>query len=212
MVRTLLFGLLIALVVGACGQEEDNADNRNGADGTNLNDQQLLALVEDPPRPIDDFTLSSTTGEPFTLSEQTGKLSLIYFGFTSCPDVCPNTLSELRRAYVDLGEPADKVNIIMITVDPERDQPENMERFLGLYHPDFFGLYGSDDELAAVQDSFDVIAVREEMGDSALGYNITHTASIFVVSPQGELIAIFAHGATAFTIAHDLRILLETEF
>lgn len=207
MVRIVLLGIVLILVMAACGQTEDDDNN---ADAANQYDD-LFAFVEDPPQPVDDFTMSSTTGTPFTLSDQ-NRLTLMYFGFTSCPDVCPTTLYELRQAYVELGEPADKLNIVFVTVDPERDTPENITQYLGLYHPDFIGLYGEDEELAALRDAFDVVAVREEMEDSALGYNINHTASLFVISPQGELIATFAHGTTAFTVAHDMRIWFETEF
>ena len=96
-----------------------------------------------------DFTMPDFTGKPRTLSEFRGKLVVIFFGFLQCPDVCPTTLSEAAAALKELGPKADEVQIIFITVDPERDTPELLQQYVTAFHPKFLGLRGNQAELEA---------------------------------------------------------------
>ena len=94
----------------------------------------------------EDFTMTTTEGRPFRLSEQHGQVVLMFFGFTSCPDVCPTTLSEARRILEGLEEDAQNVHFVFITVDPERDTPDKLGKYVSNFHPEIVGLTGSPEE------------------------------------------------------------------
>lgn len=160
-----------------------------------------------PPLPIDDFSLTSTNGGDFTLSQNTGKLTLIYFGFLNCPDFCPNTLAKLTRVYQDLGEQAEQVQVIFITVDPERDTPELMARYVAAFDPSFQGLYGDISQTQEAMNRFGITAVRREV-DSALGYLVDHTTTTYLLNQSGELAARYDYEVTYEDILHDVKVLL----
>lgn len=170
---------------------------------------QLRGAVFEPPRDLTDFTMMSTSGEPFTLSEHRGEVILIYFGYRACPDFCPTTFAELKRVYAELDEPAEKLKIVFVTVDPERDTLENLTLYTHAFSEDFIGLRAEGDALAQVTDQFGVVAEKRQVGDSALSYLIDHTASIFLVGADGQLEAQYLYGTDYRDIVHDLRILLE---
>lgn len=211
--RPIFLFLLMVLVLAACGDDvklsDPEKDTPTPAPGAYRS--ELFGVVPETETIIADFTLESTTGTPFTLSEQSGKITVIYFGFTACPDVCPLTFTELRKAYQTLGSPQDKLNILMITIDPERDSLDILGNYLGIYNADFIGLRGEGDTLEAVKKAFGVVAAKVELEDSALGYTMDHTANVFILGPDGELIAQFAHGATGSNFAHDLQLILDNE-
>lgn len=206
--RLLMVGIVLT-ILAACTSDNTKDDTKNTGTTTDYR-TELLSFPQDPPQNVPTLPLVRSDGSTFDLSAS-GKLTLVYFGFTACPDVCPGTLTELRKAYKELGEPRDQLNIVFVTIDPERDTSENIDRFLSIYSTDFIGLTGDEAQLTAAKDFFDVIAVKVELEDSALGYSMDHTANIFVISPQGDYIAQFIHGATASTLAHDIRLFLEHE-
>lgn len=206
--RLVMLGLVLVLLA-ACTSESSQTATTTKAAATDYR-LNLLAFPHDPPQALPALPLIRSDGTPFDLGAP-DKLTIVYFGFTACPDVCPTTLIELRKAYLELGQPRDKLNIVFVTIDPERDTPENIERYLATFHSDFIGLTGDADQLKAARDTFEVVAIKVELPDSALGYTMDHTADIFVISPQGAYIARFVHGATATTLAHDFRLFLEHE-
>lgn len=201
--------LLIILFVGviATGCSETNTDAPTSIESLPYADE-LRGAVFNPPRPITDFSLSSTTGELFTLSEHRGEIILIYFGYRACPDFCPTTFAELKRVYETLGEPADQIKIVFVTVDPERDTMEYLSLYTQAFHEDFIGLREEGDELQHLMDEFGVVAERQQLGDSPLSYLIDHTASIFVIGPDGNLQVQFLYGTDYRDIVHDLQIMM----
>jgi protein SCO1/2 len=188
------------LLVG-CGNSGANGGSYSG---------ELRGAIFDPPRTINNFTVASTTGADFTLSEQVGKVILLYFGYRSCPDFCPTTFAELRRVYADLNEPADKLKIVFVTIDPERDTLENMRQYMGAFHEDFIGLRAEGQALKQLEDQFGVVAARQVVGDSALSYLFDHTASIFLIGANGQLEAQYLYGTNYRDIVHDLRLIFES--
>ncbi len=156
-----------------------------------------------------DFSLTTTAGQPFTLSAQTDKITVLYFGFTTCPDICPLTLHELNRAYQSLEEPRDAVQIVLVTVDPDRDTPQVLADYVGRYHEDFLALTGDAAALQAAYDAFGVRAEPVPLPDSALGYTMDHTADVYIVPPDHRYSRTFAHGATFSNFAHDLALMIE---
>jgi protein SCO1/2 len=172
---------------------------------------QLHGAVIDPPRALTDFTLASTSGDDFTLSDHRGQLILLYFGYRTCPDFCPTTFTELRQAYLDLNAPADDVKIVFVSVDPERDDIDGMTRYVHGFHDDFIGLRAEGETLQSVMDQFGVVAERRQLGDSALSYLIDHTASIFLINADGQLAAQYLYGTPYQDIRDDLRLILQSQ-
>ena len=171
---------------------------------------QLRGTVFNPPRPIADFSFASTNGAPFTLSEHVGEIILIYFGYRSCPDFCPTTFAELIRIYEALGEPADQLKIIFVTVDPERDTLDLLTLYTHAFHEDFIGLREEGEALQQLMDQFGIIAKKQQLGDdSALSYLIDHTASLFLIGTGGQLQVQYLYGTNYRDIVHDLQIILE---
>jgi protein SCO1 len=166
-----------------------------------------LALEE--PVPVPDFTLVDQQGRPFRLAEQRGQVVLLFFGYTQCPDVCPTTLANWRQVHQALGEDAARVRFVFVTVDPERDTPERLGRHVNAFHPDFVGLTGTQAELEAVYQVFDVYYEKDTSSGSAAGYLVSHTATSFVVDPDGRWRLRELYGTLAEDIAHDIRLLLK---
>jgi len=157
--------------------------------------------------PAPDFTLMSADG-PVSLSDFRGKVVLLYFGYTFCPDVCPTTLFEVQRAMELLGEDADQVQLIMVSVDPLRDTPERLKEYVQYFHPSFIGVTGSEEEIAQVATQYGIYYQKHE-GTPATGYLVDHTATITVVDKEGYVKLIFPYGTPAEDMAADLKYLIE---
>jgi protein SCO1/2 len=155
--------------------------------------------------------LTDQYGQPYSISEQRGKVLLLFFGYTNCPDVCPTTLATWRSVHEELGNDADNVRFAFVTVDPERDSQERLGRHVNAFNPDFIGLRGTTEELEAVYDFFDVYYEKDTSSGSALGYLVSHTATTFVVDPEGQWQLRETYGTPVEDIVHDIRILLEDE-
>ncbi len=160
------------------------------------------------PQSAPDFELTATNGERFQLSDQQGKTVLMFFGYTSCPDVCPMTLAEARRVLEGLGVDADKVTFLFITVDPERDTSEVLGTYVTAFHPAIIGLTGTPSELAAVRQDYGIFAEKEVLEGSAAGYVVNHTARVFVVDAEGRLRLNYPFGTPPEDILEDIRHLI----
>lgn len=158
-------------------------------------------------QPAKDFTLVGPGGRAVSLSDYRGKLVVLYFGYTFCPDVCPTSLAELGQAMKKLGPKAADVQVIMITVDPERDTPEHLAEYMANFNPTFIGLTGDPDEIAAAATPFGIYYERHE-GTAATGYLVDHTATISVLDREGRLKLIWPFGIESDEIAEDLKHLL----
>ena len=167
--------------------------------------QELTAGLLDPPHAAPEFSLRGSDGSDVTLDRYRGKVVLLTFGFTHCAAVCPTTLATLAQARKELGEQADSVQVIYVTVDPERDSAAHMHEYLAAFDPTFVGATGAPDTLAAVRQGYGVTAVKEGMGAD---YAVAHTSSIFLVDPAGTLRAVMPFGHDAADFAHDVELLL----
>jgi protein SCO1/2 len=162
-----------------------------------------------PYRTVPAFSLPDVDGGDFTPAFLEGKVVIYYFGFTQCPDVCPTTLFELKRALEILGPRADEVAVVFISIDPDHDTPEIIRTYLDNFNEDFLGLYGDRDQLAPVLDGFGVRVRRAVDGDTlAPGISITHTNSMFAVDREGNLRLRLGHGGDPNLLARDIRYLL----
>lgn len=135
-----------------------------------------------PPKPAPDFSLTNQSEKITHLSDFRGKYSLLFFGFTQCPDECPLTMGYLKNMYDRLGEKADELQVILITTDPDTDTPQVMGEYLNHFDPSFVGLTGSKEDLQSVWSSYGVTVMDD--GE-------THSSFIYLINPQGDLIATY---------------------
>ncbi|MBL8078188.1 MAG: SCO family protein [Anaerolineales bacterium] len=161
-----------------------------------------------PPLPVTDFALQTANDETFRLSDAKGKLVLLFFGYTSCPDVCPVTLATFKQVHERLGEEAQKIAFVMITADPDRDTPGKVAAYVERFNPEFIGLSGSVADLELIWDELGVFVEKQDSG-SAAGYLVSHTASVYVLDPNGSLLMTLPYGTTAIDMADDLTQLLK---
>jgi protein SCO1 len=148
------------------------------------------------PRPAADFVLKTSDGAEFRLSQYQGKVVLLDFGYTFCPDICPTTLAELAQGRAQLGEAAKRVQVVFITVDPERDSPERLRSYTAVFDPTFIGLTGSAEQLAAVRQAYDVVAEKQVVPGTSAAYLIAHSAYVYLIDPEGRLQQRFSFGTS----------------
>ena len=170
-------------------------------------ESSLIAGVFNPPRLAPDFSLRGSDGSELKLSRYRGKVVLLAFGYTSCTAVCPITLSVLARARKQLAAAADNLQIVYVTVDPERDNAEQMRQYLTAFDPTFIGGTGTPQQLAAVRADYG-ISVSEKMPYPG-GYGLNHSSYIYLIDRAGSLRALMPYGHKAEDFAHDVGILLK---
>jgi protein SCO1 len=161
----------------------------------------------EPPEPAPQVVLREANGARFSLAEQHGSVVLLYFGYTHCPDVCPTTLSDWKRVKSSLGRDASRVRFVFISVDPARDDPATLQRYVSRFDPAFIGATGDSATLAGIEHSFHVNSSREESA-SASGYSVTHPSQTFVVDRNGNLRLLYSFGMQTSDIVSDIRQLL----
>jgi protein SCO1/2 len=162
----------------------------------------------EPPHAAPDFTLTASDGSPFRLRDQRGRVVVLVFGYTFCPDVCPLILSELVQVRAKLGDRAARVRVAFITVDPERDTPERLRAYVGAFHRSFVGLTGDPAALASVRRAYGVVAEKRTVAGTHAAYLVDHSAFVYVLDPEGRLRLMFPFGTSTDDMAHDLRLLL----
>lgn len=163
----------------------------------------------EPARMAPDFELQSSSGSPFKLSRYRGKVVALAFGFTHCTRICPTTLSTLAQVARSLGDEAGRLQVVFVTVDPERDSVARLHDFVGLFDSTFLGVTGTDAQLHAVRQAYGVTIERETSEDERLGYQVHHSSSIFLIDRDGKLRLFVPFGKTAEHIAHDIKLLLQ---
>jgi protein SCO1/2 len=163
---------------------------------------QPLILAEAPRG--GDFTLHSASG-PLSLHDLKGKVVLLYFGYTSCPDICPTSLGFTSQALSMLDKAElDKVQVLFITVDPERDTLDKLKSYTAYFHPSILGLSGTPEEIAKVAKSYGAVYAKQETG-SAGGYVVDHSAYTYVIAPDGSLFKSLDHGTPAPQVIEAIR-------
>jgi protein SCO1/2 len=154
-----------------------------------------------------EFALTDHYGKPRTLADFRGKVVVLFFGYTQCPDVCPTTLATLAEAKKRLGPDGDKVQVLFVTIDPERDKPELLLPYVTAFDPSFLGLYGDAEATARTAKEFKII-YQKQPGPTPETYTMDHSAGTFVFDTAGRLRLYVGHGQDADLFAHDLRELL----
>lgn len=154
-----------------------------------------------------DFALSDVAGRPRTLADFKGKATVVFFGYTQCPDVCPTTMAELAAVKKQLGADGDKLQAVFITVDPERDTPEILKAYMSSFDPSFVALRSTPEQTQAVAKSFKAF-FRKVPGKTADSYTMDHTAGAYVYDPQGRLRLFVRYGQPVEAWVADLKQLL----
>jgi protein SCO1/2 len=154
-----------------------------------------------------DFQLVDHDGTPRMLADFGGKVVVVFFGFTHCPDVCPTALVKLKAVMDRLGPDAARVQVLLVTVDPERDSPQLLKAYTTDFHPSFLGLTGTPEQVEATVRGFNAIAIRQP-GASADTYTVDHTSAMYVFDARGRVRLYVAGNADADSIASDLAVLL----
>ena len=154
------------------------------------------------------FTLSSPEGA-LSLKDLRGSVVLLFFGFTSCADVCPISLATISHAFSYLNDDELKLSkSLFISLDPERDSLEKLKKYTGYFHPNIIGVTGTKKELGMVAEIFGVNFEKKDSPDSALGYVIYHSSKIFVIGPQGVLQKTIPHNTDSKLLSEQIRSLL----
>lgn len=190
-VRTgLALGVALALV-SACGEPT------------------LRGTAFEPPIDVPAFTFSQADGSAFSTAPVAGQLTLVFFGYTFCPDICPLTLSEWARARTLLGPDADRVRWLFVSVDPERDTPQLAQQYAQQFDSAFVGLSGDAETVAAIQRAFSV-ASYSTPGERPEDYLVTHASQSFLLDAEGRLRAMYAFNSSVQDLVADLRALLKS--
>jgi protein SCO1/2 len=193
MLRSWLTVLLLAGLLG-CNSGGGKAEFR-GSDITGVNFGRTLELTDH-------------NGRRVSLETFRGKLVVLFFGYTHCPDVCPTTLSDMAQAFQLMApEDAAKVQVLFVTVDPERDTPEVLKEYVPYFHKSFLGLYGTPEETAKAANEFRVM-YRKHVEPGASDYLVDHSAGSYVLDTQGRMRLYLPYGQSPKDIAHDLTTLL----
>lgn len=154
-----------------------------------------------------ELNLTDQNGKPRTLEDFRGKVVVVFFGYTHCPDVCPTTLAELAQVARELGSDAARMQVLFVTVDPERDTPELLRRYVPAFNPGFLGLYGDAEATARAAKAFKIV-YRKQPLDAPGRYTMDHSAGTYILDQAGRLRLFAQYGAGAPALLHDIRILL----
>lgn len=178
--------------------------------GADLSTEDLQGVVIEEPTPRPEFTLTDTDGEPYEFASRTeGRLTLLYFGYLNCPDICPVHLAQIAEVFDRDPEIARETDVVFVSVDPDRDSPEEIREFLDNFDPDFIGLTGTREELDAAQSAAGVPeAVLVGEGED---YTVDHAGWVIAYAADGLNHAIYPFGVRQSEWANDLQILSEIE-
>src|SRR5215210_5981805 len=165
----------------------------------------LKSGVFSPARLAPDFSLRSSDGAELKLSRYRGKVVVLGFGYTSCPDVCPTTLLELAQVRKKLGAEGKELQVVYVTVDPERDSAERLRTYLAVFDPTFIGGTGTPEQLAEVRKAYGIQIAKKSFEGSQSAYAIHHSSFVYLIDRQGNLRAMKPFGAPIDDIAHDVK-------
>lgn len=192
--RRTVLGMLAVLVWSIAGCSNPSKVSFKGTDITGAEFARRLALTDHH-------------GKARTLDDFKGKVVVVFFGYTQCPDVCPTTLAALREVRDKLGADGERLQVLFVTVDPERDTQELLAVYVPAFHPDFLGLRGDADATAQVAKEFKIF-YGKSAGKTPTSYTVDHSAGVYIFDPQGRVRLFGSQGYTVEAYLHDIRLLL----
>ena len=219
-VRNLLAGVFAVTALAACQPKQDAA--APAASGTSASSAPSASAPAAPAangklhgtdlRKEDiggDFTLTDGNGKPFNLSDLKGKVVVLSFGYTNCPDVCPTALLTQNDVLKQLGDQAKDVKVAFVSVDPERDTPEVIGKYAKQFNPDFIGLTATGDQsLPVIKQQYRVVSAKVNQGADSNTYLVDHTAGAYLVDKNGDVAVFEPYGSEPAAIAADIKTLL----
>jgi protein SCO1/2 len=155
-----------------------------------------------------DFALTDHNGQPRSLKDFAGKVVVMFFGYTQCPDVCPTSMAELAEVKKLLGKDGDRLQGLFVSIDPERDAPAMLKEYMGNFDPTFLALYTTPDKLAALAKDYKVYYKKVD-GKTPTSYTMDHSAGCYVYDTQGKLRLFTRYGSGAPALAADIKLLLQ---
>lgn len=191
MMRAFAIALLGGLIAAGCGERDTPRFQLTDVTGANFG--KALELTDH-------------NGARRTLADFKGKVIVLFFGFTHCPDACPTTMAELAAVARELGPDAARMQVLFVTVDPERDTPESMRQYVPAFNPAFLGMYGTAEETARAAREFKVYYQKQPLPGGS--YTVDHSAGTFVIDAEGRLRLFAQYGAGAQALLHDIRLLI----
>ena len=203
LIRTRLIpGLIIALLAAGAGllTARFMLERNNAPD-------PLAATRFPTARAVQPFSLVDHTGNTFDNAALAGHWSFVFFGYTHCPDVCPTTMSVLNSVAQRLAESGEKVRFVMVTVDPERDTPEKLGKFVTYFNGDFLGVSGNKESLEQLTRQLGIMFMRVNEADNPASYLVDHTASVFLFDPDGRYHAVFSPPLNVDNITGDFALM-----
>jgi len=189
--------MIAVSLLAACGEKKEGAAPKLAFQGTELTGASFAK----------DFALTDHNGKPRTMADFKGKVVIMFFGYTQCPDVCPTTMAEMSEVMKQLGPQADQVQVLFVTVDPERDTQQLLAEYVPAFDKRFIGLYGTPEQTAAVGKEFKVMFAKVP-GSTKGSYTMDHTAASYVFDKQGKLRLLIRSGQPAAAAVHDIKLLL----
>jgi protein SCO1/2 len=194
--------ILFALFNGRAAPAQSTSPNAAIIEGEGFNGVQPV----DPPRQLQNFTLTNQDNQPVSLNSLQGKMVLMLFGYTNCPDVCPSTLLEYKKIKAALGDQADQVNFVFISVDGDRDTPERLKTYVQGFDTSFIGLTGDEATLRRLGTDYDLYFEKTASTDgSADSYLVSHNSNTYLIDKQGRLVALYLYATEATVIAGDIQ-------
>lgn len=196
----LLIGAVIAAVIVYQAVSRPAEANAVITDAT-----EYRGTVYDPPQELSAFTLPSNRGKPLSLSDLKGGWVMLYFGYTHCPDFCPTTLAEFKQIKALLGEDAQAVQFVFISVDGARDTPEVLAKYLRMFDAEFVGLSGDDETLARIGAEYSLFYERRTDTGSKADYLVDHSTRTYLIDREGRLRVTYAYGTEPEIVAESIR-------
>ena len=190
--------VLLAVILVGCslpGQDEDYT---------------YFGGTYDPPNPAAAIDLTDQYGQPFSLDQLDDKVTLVYFGYTYCPDFCPTTLLDIQRVEEALGEDAADVEVVFVSVDPARDTEARLQEYMEFFGSDYYAVWGSEEQTREVARAWNIMYAAKEP-DANGRYLVDHTTSLFAIDREGNLALTWAYGTEVDNITEDIRHLLEQD-
>jgi protein SCO1 len=169
---------------------------------------KLKSGTFEPARMAPQISQQAADGKDFALDRYRGKVVVLEFGYASCADVCPVSLALLKQARERLGPKGDKLQVVFVTVDPQRDTPSRLKDYLAQFDPSFIGLTGSEEQMAAIRKAYGITATKNMVEASKTAYTMGHSSYLYFIDPQGMLRALMPFGRPADDIVHDVAALL----
>lgn len=166
-------------------------------------------LLLTPEKLLTPYKVTDKAGRDVMFPDANGKYQLVFFGYTSCPDVCPTTLHKIKQVMKGVVN-SSVIDFVFISIDTERDGPENLKAFVEYFHPDIKGLSGNIHNIKKIENQFGILT-RKFQGKSALGYQLEHSVYMYLINKQGRLMLMYPGSTTSAQIITDLNLLINTE-